>query len=84
MLPDPATQQFSDCMKQISVVKNAYCDGSKATLKQISCFGALQTSSNNEVENINKHKNRLARECADYGRHKSNFFFIKATCKWNF
>ena len=66
----PLTPQYKDVLKQINTVKRAYCDGTHATLEQISWIDRPSNSSNDEVENINKMKNRIAKKCAKNNKKK--------------
>ena len=53
--------QYEAVMKHLQYVKDTYLNGSHALISEISFYDRFQHKSNNDCENLNKMKNRLAK-----------------------
>lgn len=67
-------------LKQLNIVEKIYLNGQNCTVEQLSFYYRFHTKSNQNVENVNKVKNRLARK-ANGPRRKCdqiccNFLFL--------
>ena len=70
------TEQYRAIKKHLDSISNTYIDGTHATCEEIAFYGRFDFKSNNNVENINRMKNRLARKAAQNGRKtRNNLFF---------
>jgi hypothetical protein len=49
-------------LKQLNTIRKVYLNGKNSTVEQLSFFHRFHTKSNQNVENVNKVKNRLARK----------------------
>lgn len=73
---EPFTNQFIRLKGQLDLVRKVYVNGSHATCESLSYFNRLHARSNDEVENLNRTKNRIAQESADFGRKNCNYLFF--------
>jgi hypothetical protein len=86
---EPFTAQYKRLKQQIDYVRKTYIKGSQATSTRgshanstsLSYFNRLHARSNDEVENLNRTKNRIGRESANFGRKNSKPFSFQNKIK---
>ena len=69
--------QYEAVMKHLQYVKDTYLNGSHALISEISFYDRFQHKSNNDCENLNKMKNRLAKRAARNGKKTRNILVKK-------
>jgi hypothetical protein len=69
--------QYEAIMKHLQYVKDTYLNGSHALISEISFYDRFQHKSNNDCENLNKMKNRLAKRAARNGKKTRNILVKK-------
>ena len=77
----PFTPQYKRLKQQIDYVRKTYIKGSHATATSLSYFNRLHARSNDEVENLNRTKNRIGRETANFGRKNCKPFSFQNKIK---
>ena len=66
------TPQYVAIKKHLQTVKRTYINGSHSTVDELSFYSRFQHKSNNDCENINKMKNRVAKKMSRNGKKTSN------------
>ena len=81
---EPFTAQFKRLKEQLDYVRNTYGYGRIVNWGSLSYWGRLHARSNDEVENLNRTKNRIALEKAGFGRKNCNYLFFQIETKKRF
>ena len=79
MQDEPQNQQYKEILQQLAYVKKTYLNGTHSTVEELSFHKRFDNRSDNDCENINKAKNRHAKESANGGDPTGNTIFSLST-----